>query len=48
MLDGVNSVVINQNVEIVETTIALLTLGCCKVGTFQITANIPEYPKGGD
>ena len=40
--------VINQNVEIVETTIGLLTLGCCKVGTLQITANIPEYPKGGD
>ena len=48
MLDGVDSVVINQNVEIVETTIGLLTLGCCKVGTFQITANIPENPKGGD
>ena len=40
--------VINQNVEIVETTIGLLTLGCCKVDTFQITANIPENSKGGD
>ena len=31
MLDGVHGVVINQNVEKAETTMGMLTLGCCKV-----------------
>ena len=32
LLDGVDGVVVNQKVEKVETAMAMLTLGCCKVG----------------
>ena len=32
LLDGVEGVVINQKVEVVETAMGILTLGCCKVG----------------
>ena len=31
LLDGVDGVVVNQKVEKVETAMAMLTLGCCKV-----------------
>ena len=31
LLDGVNGVVVNQKVEVVETALGMLTLGCCKV-----------------
>ena len=32
LLDGLDGVVINQKVEVVETAMGILTLGCCKVG----------------
>ena len=31
LLDGVEGVVVNQKVEVVETAMSMLTLGCCKV-----------------
>ena len=31
LLDGVDGVVVNQKVEVVETAMSMLTLGCCKV-----------------
>ena len=31
LLDGVDGVVVNQKVEVVETALGMLTLGCCKV-----------------
>ena len=31
LLEGVDGVVINQKVEVLETTTGLLSLGCCKV-----------------
>ena len=34
LLDGVDEVVINQKVEVLETTTGLLSLGCCKVWRF--------------
>ena len=32
LLDGVDGVVINQKLEVVETAMGMLSLGCCKVG----------------
>ena len=37
LLDGVDGVVVNQKVEVVETAMGMLTLGCCKVGCFRKT-----------
>ena len=31
LLDGVDGVVINQKLEVVETAMGMLSLGCCKV-----------------
>ena len=31
LLDGVDGLVVNQKVEVVETALGMLTLGCCKV-----------------
>ena len=31
LLDGVDGVVVNQKVEVVETALGMVTLGCCKV-----------------
>ena len=37
LLDGVDGLVVNQKVEVVETAMGMLTLGCCKVGCFRKT-----------